>query len=396
MQPNKITLIPALLSLFILPACGSKKSKKRDVTSPSAKVEYFVHGNPTTLIQGSTLNQISFLKVEELDRYQNFSLAGHTAFVEKSLKEPPKTWSEVETENSTESEEDAIRKAFTLDDFGFVKDREGQWSYRAANNDSVELGFEERDGVLHLTSFKKFPVQIQHYSLKDDGTAFSVLFTIPTQDQGLALISLSFASNADVQPLEFDPEGYSYLFGSAKVSWKQPMKLQACGKFLPYEQAAIEASMKAWFQDKEVANFTSSQPIAFSFTETYAPFSDLNQQCIHLVRNFKAESSDDFFIAGLAVGKVNVASKSLIDSDIFMFLDHMKVRTQFVGGDSETLIHEIGHYLGLGHEFRKDANQAALHPSIMGYSQGLSTISDWDFAAVRALYGAPLQPAEEL
>ncbi|WP_141735112.1 hypothetical protein [Oligoflexus tunisiensis] len=396
MHLNKIALIPTLLSLFILPACGSKKSKKRDVAGPTAKVEYFVHGNPTILIQGSTQNKTSFLKVEELDRYKNFTLSGFTAFVERSPKDTPKNWDDVEDENSTESEEDAIRKAFELNDFQFVETQAGKWSYQDGQADSVELGFVEKDGVLNLATFKNFPVQIQHYSLKDDGTAFSVLFTIPTQSEGLALVSLSFASNADVQPLVFAPENYSYLFGSAKVSWKQPMKLQACGKFSPFEQASIEASIKAWFQDKEVANFTSSQPLAFSFTETYAPFSDLNQQCIHLVRNFKAESSDDFYIAGLAVPSVNAASKSFVDSDVFVFVDHFEVRSELIAGDSETLIHEIGHYLGLGHEFRKDENEQALHPSIMGYSQGISSISEWDFAAVRGLYGAPLQPAPEL
>jgi len=396
MHLTKIALIPAIFSLMILPACGSKKSKKRPAASPTAKVEYFVHGNPLVLIQGSVQNKLSFLKVAELDRFKDFTLSGYTAFVEKSEKEVLTNWDDVEEENSTESEEDVIREAFTLSDFEFVKAQDGTWSYQNSTPGTEKLVFAEKDGILNLLRFDDFPVQVQHYSLKEDGTAFSILFTTATQTQGNVLVNLSFASNADVQPLAFAPEEYSYLFGNAKVSWQQPMKLQACGKFNPNEKASIQASMDAWFKDKEVANFTATEPVDFSFTETYAPFSDLNQQCIRLVYNFKAESSDDFYVAGLAASSVNAASKALIDSDIFLFLDHSQVRLQLTTGDSETLIHEIGHYLGLGHEFRKDEKNKALHPSIMGYSQGINSVSDWDFEAVRKLYGAPLQPVIEL
>lgn len=395
MHLTKLTLIPALASLLLMPACGSKKSKKREALGPTQKVEYFVHGNPLTLIKGSTQNKSSFLKVSELDRYKNFTMSGFTMFVEKSEKDPPTNWDEVEKENSTESEEDEIRKAFDLSDYQFNKISGSRWFYQNSVAGSETLEFTESNGVLSLTGFDGFPVDVQHYSLKNDGSAFSILFSTSTQSQGRVLVNLSFASNADIQPLVFAPEGYSFLFGSAQVAWKDPLKLQACGKFNSQEKVSIQASMEAWFKDKEFANFTTAVPLAFSFTETYAPFSDLNQQCIHLVYNFKAESSDDFYVAGLAASAVNTASKALIDSDIFLFLDHSPVRAQLTAGDSETLIHEIGHYLGLGHEFRKDESNLALHPSIMGYSQGTKSISDWDFEAIRKLYGAPLQPAAQ-
>lgn len=395
MNLTKLAIIPAVLSLLALPACGAKKSKKRDVSGPATKVEYFVHGNPLTLIQGSVQNKQSPLKVADVDLYANFTLSGYTGFVEKSLKDPPKNWDDVEEDNSTESEEDQIREAFKLSDYKFVQ-RGVNWSYESSDPEGEKLGFVEKDGALELKTFNNFPVQIQHYSLKKDGSAFSVLFTIRTSDQGNALLTLSFASNANEEPLVFAPEGYSFLHGSAKVAWKEPMKLQACGTFANFEQASIEESVKAWFKDQTQSASLVPAPLAFSFATSYAPFSDLNQQCIHLVRNFKAESSDDFYIAGLAASSVNSATKALIDSDIFLFLDHAPVRRELTFNESKTLIHEIGHYLGLGHEFRKDDNDQALHLSIMGYSQGTSSISDWDFEAVRSLYGAPLRAADPI
>jgi hypothetical protein len=395
MHLTKLAIIPAVLSLLALPACGAKKSKKRDVSGPATKVEYFVHGNPLTLIQGSVQNKQSPLKVADVDLYANFTLSGYTGFVEKSLKDPPKNWDDVEEDNSTESEEDQIRAAFKLSDYKFVK-RGVNWSYESSDPEAEKLGFVEKDGVLELKTFDNYPVQIQHYSLKKDGSAFSVLFTLPTSNQGNALLTLSFASNVNEEPLVFAPEGYSFLHGSAKVAWKEPMKLQACGTFTNYEKASIEESVKAWFKDQTLSNSVAPAPLAFSFATSYAPFSDLNQQCIHLVRNFKAESSDDFYIAGLAASSVNTATKALIDSDIFLFLDHAPVRRELTFNESKTLVHEIGHYLGLGHEFRKDDNDQALHLSIMGYSQGTSTISAWDFEAIRSLYGAPLRAADPI
>jgi hypothetical protein len=395
MNLTKLAIIPAVLSLLALPACGAKKSKKRDVSGPATKVEYFVHGNPLILIQGSVQNKQSFLKAADVDRYANFTLSGYTGFVEKSLKDPPKTWDDVEDDNSTESEEDQIRDAFKLSDYKFVKQTDSSWSYESSDPEGEKLGFVEKDGVLELKTFNGYAVQVQHYSLKKDGSAFSVLFTLPTSNQGNALLTLSFASNANEEPLVFAPEGYSFLHGSAKVAWKEPMKLEACGTFTANEKASIELSVQSWFKDQTVA-VVPGPPVAFSFATSFAPFSDLNQQCIHLVRNFKAESSDDFYIAGLAASSVNTASKALIDSDIFLFLDHAPVRQQLTFAESETLVHEIGHYLGLGHEFRKDEKDQALHPSIMGYSQGTSSISAWDFEAIRSLYGAPLRAADPI
>ncbi|HET9237683.1 MAG TPA: matrixin family metalloprotease [Oligoflexus sp.] len=396
MHLTKLAIIPAILSLLALPACGAKKSKKRDVSGPATKVEYFVHGNPLILIQGSVQNKQSFLKVADVESYANFTLSGYTGFVEKSLKDPPKNWDDVEDANSTESEEDQIREAFKLSDYKFVKRTETSWSYESSDPEGEKLGFVDKDGVLELKTFNDYPVQVQHYSLKKDGSAFSVLFTLPTSNQGNALLTLSFASNAKEEPLVFAPEGYSFLHGSAKVAWKEPMKLQACGTFNANEKASIEQSVQSWFKDQTPINSLVPAPLAFSFATSYAPFSDLNQQCIHLVRNFKAESSDDFFVAGLAASSVNTASKALIDSDIFLFVDHAPVRQQLIFGESETLVHEIGHFLGLGHEFRKDENDKALHPSIMGYSQGTTSISAWDFEAIRSLYGAPLRAADPI
>jgi hypothetical protein len=133
MHLTKLAIIPAFLSILTLPACGAKKSKKRDVSGPATKVEYFVHGNPLTLIQGSVQNKQSFLKAADLDRFANFTLSGYTGFVEKSLKDPPKNWDDVEDANSTESEEGQIRDAFKLSDYKFVKQTEISWTYESSD-----------------------------------------------------------------------------------------------------------------------------------------------------------------------------------------------------------------------------------------------------------------------
>ena len=49
------------------------------------------------------------------------------------------------------------------------------------------------------------------------------------------------------------------------------------------------------------------------------------------------------------------------------------------------ILHEIGHLLGLGHEFKKDDQGNAVYTSIMSYDD-VEAIQQRDFEAIEALY----------
>ncbi|RZA15099.1 MAG: hypothetical protein EOP10_26930, partial [Proteobacteria bacterium] len=90
----------------------------------------------------------------------------------------------------------------------------------------------------------------------------------------------------------------------------------------------------------------------------------------------------------------NLASKEKIDSDIFLFTDQRQVAAELLSGEKGlTLTHELGHFFGLGHEFKQNEAGEPLHPSIMGYSKKALIVTSWDFEAIRDLYGESFGPS---
>ena len=74
-------------------------------------------------------------------------------------------------------------------------------------------------------------------------------------------------------------------------------------------------------------------------------------------------------------------------------MDHKQA--DFTGNNESTTTHEIGHFLGLGHEFSEDEEGEAKYLSIMGYSKGVDYVTERDFEAVRGIYDGPLSLREE-
>lgn len=114
------------------------------------------------------------------------------------------------------------------------------------------------------------------------------------------------------------------------------------------------------------------------------PFSDLNFTGIYIVDEFAPSAWGET----LSVG--SRSSQSIVDADVFLYLrnyrktwdkmglsyEDLKVSNSYTF--YETMTHEIGHLLGLSHNF-------AVSPSIMSYSDD-RRFSIYDKAAIRALY----------
>lgn len=382
----KKVLIPLLLltSSFAFTACKGKRHK-------ASVVQYFIHGDPLSLVQNSETSP-SFLTVANMNSYNDFHFSGGSSFIEREPVAPPTTFEQVEKDNATDTT-GSVADEFELAKYSFSKVNEKRYIYGPISGDkNPKIGFELRDGLLVVTDFDGYPVTAQHYSRKNDGKAFSLLVSYTDPTIGKLLTAFYFNTSDVSNPLEEASKDFAFLFDTVKVYWDEPIELQACGNLSTSQAQSVKASVDSWFADASPTGTT--RPVRYSTRATYAPFSDLNQHCIFLIKDFKLENSNDFYTAGVTLPVINLASKRIVDADVMLFVDHVQVASQLTkGAKSGVLMHELGHFWGLGHEFKTDAKGAAIHPSIMGYSKGTSIITDWDYEAIRDLYGKSLSLA---
>ncbi|MDQ3235312.1 MAG: hypothetical protein M3Q07_26170 [Pseudobdellovibrionaceae bacterium] len=380
-----------VIASMVLPACGPKKKSKKNTTAP---IVMFNHGDPKQLILGATQDRNSFLTKENFKTFDGFHFAGAAYFIEKEKQYNPKDFSEVEADNSTADEGDADP---VLERYSFVEEN-GAYIFRPERSDSKlpSLSFKATNDILELVNVGGDAVAVEHYSLKRDGKAFSVLVSFTDDTAGRGLFSATFADSATVNRLAVAPEDkkYNYLNGHRPVKWEQDISLDLCGDVPQEQQDSVKASMEAWYADPTRQPDEEYRGVSYNVKTQYPPFSDLNTQCILLVNNYKAENSTNFFVGGATLTSINFANEQIIDGDIFIFMDHLAKEVK--GQASPTTTHEIGHFLGLGHEF-DDPDQGHEHyKSIMGYSDGTDNVTVDDFKAIRNLYKTSLGDQSKL
>ncbi len=374
-----------LASLFALSSmgCSGKKNKKK-----APEISYIVHGDPNVLIQ-NTNRSASFLTPENLANFSDFHYAGAMGFVEIEPETKLENWDAVEEQNSTESTDEEVDSAFEIIKYSFTQESATRYNYVPTNGKGNRFAFDLVDGKLNLVAYNGYPVTGEHYSLKADGSAFSLLWSAKDGVNGRVLAGFYFANSTPIAPIEKGTKDYAFLIDSIKIPWREDIKIDTCGEFSEATHATISASLAEWSQDSTPSR--SKRSVTHSLQKNYAPFSDLNRHCIQLISDFTLETTKNFYTAGVTLPIFNLATKTMIDSDIFIFMDHSRVANGMITGKaSPTLTHELGHFFGLGHEFTRNEDGTAAHPSIMGYSQGTTAVTSWDFEAIRDLYGQPL------
>ncbi len=377
-----------ILALLVLPACGPKKKSK--AKSPMG-VQFFVHGDPKQMIAGSTADQTSVLTRENIGSFNNFHLSTAYAFVEKEELVNPTGWDQVEDQNSTDSKEDEgqAQDVFAFTSYSFEEQGSNRIAFLPNAGKGQSFGFDvDASGRLNLTDVDGFPLSPIHYSLKNDGKAFSVLASYVDPMYGKGLYEIVFSDSSVMRLTQLAAKDYAFLFDNVKLKWDEEISVDLCGNYTELQKQSVQKSVEAWFVDPLKLGTDSFKPVVLGFKKDYKPFSDLNEHCVHLVSKFKLENSTNFYTAGVTLPTFNLAAKTQIDSDVFIFMDH--VAREMNGKESKTTTHEMGHFFGLGHEFKEDEKGGPLYPSIMGYSQASSTVSKRDFEAIQALYGENL------
>ncbi len=309
------------------------------------------------------------------------------AFVEKSKQSTVTSIAEVEEENRTDDSdsEGGIRvPVYTFTDNG-----DGTLKWAPANGVLAPIfTFDASSTQIKLTAINGQAVEVLHYSLKSDNTAFSILVSFTQAGSGQTLVAYTWGSTEEINSPAYTSGDYQYLNGSEKVSWSSVPDVKLCGSYSDAVQSSIQASVLAWGDDPSATSARTMIP--YSVETNYPPFSDLNSHCIYVVSSFDQSDSPVAKTLGVTTPHVNLASRKIVDSDVFLFADIMGDELSD-GVASSTTMHEMGHFFGLGHDFRIDSSGEALHPTIMGYSQGTDTITEWDFESIRELYVDSLQ-----
>jgi hypothetical protein len=232
---------------------------------------------------------------------------------------------------------------------------------------------------------------VLHTSYTPDYRAFSTLIYLKIKSTKLLIAYYFSKTDGGVPKLQFTSEPFEYLFGrGVRVGWPvdRPRTLTICGP--------APKQMRQWV-DKNVIQWRlalqGTLQLRFEHKEICPPFSDLNTHTLRFTKNW-------IEVAGK--GRENGGTQTvadfnrgvLLDADLFILLGEFQelldikygknksqitdpqVFMEFEEEINMTILHELGHFLGLHH-----------HPdSIMSYENNPLHLTEYDRAAVRGLY----------
>jgi hypothetical protein len=351
----------------------------------------FVKGDPNELIQGASTNTLSPVTDANINDWDNMRITSMLQFVEREAVISTRK-RDLERENETKAANKIEASAVAIQvrrlpgakwQMSFFKNKVNMEYERLDNGRLQPVRITDPDGSKDIT-----PV---HWSVSSDGNFVSLLVRTESAKNGRALLAFYFEKSGAVRERSTTRTDYVYLGGpGVKLGWSReqikelPVKL--CGA-RTYSSVA-EAAVERWNRPLADRIF-----IQYSETDTFAPFSDLNQHCIFVVNTYLEDPSEEVGKYGVTITIPSMSKQEILDSDILIYEAELnKVRKiaakagNRIAGERvraqrlvTTFVHELGHLLGLGHKF--DGT-----PSVMSYKFAHEQPQEYDLSALRELY----------
>jgi hypothetical protein len=395
-------IILILLICQLVFACSKKKTGV--VIPKPVEQNFFVHGDPASLIKGARLNQVSFFTEENIPSFSNFYYMGLMQFIEKTdiaeVENLEPTWDDIEEENMAD-DEDQTNIQVQGSDVTMINQDEAILALACEGPGCVTNISLKRDRydqeIFNVESIEiygmKLKLKILHYSFSNDKKSFSILAEGYNDVDGKYLMAFYAGdSTKPTTPIKKVDEKFKYLSGAGvAIGWdkKKPLEVGYCGTSSLDKEGLVNESLEIW-QDA----LTNRLDLEIKHKSNYPPFSDLNSNCIYYSNSYLSGETENSLNAGIAIPIINNVSGKLITSPVYIFRGFQKKYDNedglndefFRESEKETLTHEIGHFLGLDH---KGLGKADDTKSIMSYSQGENKLEDYDLEAIDHLYPLP-------
>ena len=396
-------LIVLAMSAVLLFSCQEKKSSS-SIPMLSIGKTTLVKGNPDEFVSGMQLNKESPLTEEMARDFENnYTLADYNQITEKvEIIKETSDGKEIEKEMAPPEKEQYETERLNIK---MNRDENSQWLMKILGGDTVLRFQKDSSGNLQPTSFieknELSTVDVLHWSMKPDKSVISLLIRINLKESGKILLALYFETKTPPQESRKVDPRFFYIEGpGVAIGWKGPeVEIELCG-ISDFKKTAQYALSKWNSALQNRLNIKILTP------ETYPPFSDVNHNCFYFIKAYKNVTKTNIHSGGETNSIISPRKKEIISSSIFLFeSEYADLReysknqsTRSQGGVAEfemdatlsivfsqTITHEMGHFLGLDHQFTGIS-------SIMSYTDDCFNLSDYDKEAIQALY--PLQRPE--
>ena len=383
---SRLLLLKLMIPFFIV------NCRSADKVQPVTPNFTFVHGDPLEFIENTAADDRSFFTSDTRADFENYTLSAFEVISEKSkvdLKDKVTSQKDLENANATDKPLLVEAPVYKLEE------NAGRWFYRAENVADapaliLEVGASSSLEVVSLQlvnadSITEVPVVARHFSRNEAKGVFSLLLEVEDEG-GTHLVAMYFTklySGALRRLQRFTSENFAFVLGrSLAIGWRDQIDFHLCGTAAVANKTELTAAIKDW---ETSPGKIGALPYSITVQTKSRPYSDVNQTCIQLISQYAPTQSASLAKLGQALPIINQTTQEIVAGQSFIYLsEHQK---SFVSASRRsTVIHEVGHLLGLGHEFARDeATQQPIYPSVMGYSDVPRTTSR-DRDAIEALY----------